>query len=113
MTIDPESAGGPARADVAGLAARAHALAGDRGIPEALQALADRWPESASAPELYAVSSRLSLAIGDLAAALEAAGRRTNASQGQPDSTRRHLGTAEGAGPIDDPGAGGQRLGDG
>ncbi len=61
---------------LADLAARAHELAGAEGIPEAVQALADRWPGATSGTALYGFGAAVSLAIGDLAAALDAAAER-------------------------------------
>lgn len=65
--------GGADPARVAELADRAHELAGSEGIPEAFQALADRLPEATCGSALYALGVGVSLAIGDLAAALDQA----------------------------------------
>ena len=63
--------------DLAALAERAHRLAGPTGVPEAVQALADRLSEATCGSVLYEFGATLSVALGDLAAALEAAARRS------------------------------------
>lgn len=75
---------GPDPVRLAELAARAHELAGSEGIPEAFQALADRLPGATSGSAMYGFGARVSLAIGDLAAALDAAAARASAEPDPP-----------------------------
>lgn len=79
---------GPDPVRLAELAARAHELAGSEGIPEAFQALADRLPGATSGSAMYGFGVRISLAVGDLAAALDAAAARASDERERV----RHLG---------------------
>ncbi len=60
------------------LVRRLHQLATDHGAPGATQTAADHLPGLTSGHALYAFGATLSLAIGDLACAVEAAQRRRN-----------------------------------